>query len=243
MGGCNWLVLLFTAQLVLFSCFMITFFSMETRRQEEQREMQKELHRLRTDNLAKERKLIKLAERAESWRFDRGGESEDDAGGEFNEDEWSEESDEHPPGEDGTPYGAEALAPEEEALPAEKRAGCARLKEGWWVYEVCLGQHVRQFHAADAKAAFAENMLGMAPHACGAEEAGCHCMRLREDDAALSCHKAEEEYVRGDACPDRESTRSVTVKLVCREGEEAADSVLAEGALALVSVHEPETCR
>ena len=130
MGGCNWLVLLFTAQLVLFSCFMITFFSMETRRQEEQREMQKELHRLRTDNLAKERKLIKLAERAESWRFDRGGESEDDAGGEFNEDEWSEESDEHPPGEDGTPYGAEALAPEEEALPSEKRAGCARLKEG-----------------------------------------------------------------------------------------------------------------
>ena len=153
------------------------------------------------------------------------------------------EGDEPPPGEDGTPYGAEALAPEEEALPAEKRAGCARLKEGWWVYEVCLGQHVRQFHAADAKAAFAENMLGMAPHACGAEEAGCHCMRLREDDAALSCHKAEEEYVRGDACPDRESTRSVTVKLVCREGEEAADSVLAEGALALVSVHEPETCR
>ena len=192
----NWLVLLFIAQIVIFSTFMISFFTMESHRQVEQHDMQLELHRLRRDNLAKERKLIQLAERAEE-RLAMAGDYQLDA-----EDE----------GEDDDLDDADADALSSGDGGASK-AHCAKLRLKWWVYEACLGERVRQVHAADDKGAFEEHLLGLSD---GEPRTG-----------------PDQLYGRGDACPGQSAPRQVTVRLTCR-----ADATK----LVFQDVSEPNPC-
>jgi mannosyl-oligosaccharide alpha-1,2-mannosidase len=194
----NWLVLLFIAQIVIFSTFMISFFTMESHRQAEQHEMQLELHRLRRDNLAKERKLIQLASRAEERLGSMGMAGDYEMEAEEGEGDLS--------GSDGVAV-AEAWSP-----MADGR--CARLVVEWWVYEACLGQHVRQYHEADDKGAFEEHVLGKTD---GGGKPG-----------------PDQVYGRGDACPGADTARQVTVRLRCREGATQ---------LSFLRVSEPSTCQ
>lgn len=193
----NWLALLFIAQIVIFSTFMISFFTMESHRQAEQHEMQLELHRLRRDNLAKERKLMQLATRAEEGLESVGMASDYDVGAEEGE---------------GDLDGSEGVAEAEASIP--KGDGCARLVVEWWVYEACLGQHVRQYHEADDKGAFEEHVLGKAD--------------------AEGTPGPDQVYGRGDACPGADSPRQVSVRLRCREGVTK---------LSFFRVSEPSACQ
>jgi mannosyl-oligosaccharide alpha-1,2-mannosidase len=198
MAQINWLVLLFIAQIVIFSTFMISFFTMESHRQAEQHEMQLELHRLRRDNLAKERKLIQLATRAEERLGSMGMAGDYDVGAEEGEGDLD--------GSDGV-----AVA---EISSTTSDARCARLVVEWWVYEACLGQHVRQYHEADDKGAFEEHMLGKSD---GEGTPGPDLV-----------------YGRGDSCPSADTPRQVTVRLRCREGITK---------LSFIRVSEPSTCQ
>lgn len=192
----NWLILLFIAQIVIFSTFMISFFTMESHRQAEQHEMQLELHRLRRDNLAKERKLIQLATRAEERLGGMGMTGDYDVGAEEGE---------------GDLDGSEGVAVAE--VP-KGDGSCARLVVEWWVYEACLGQHVRQYHEADDKGAFEEHLLGKSD---GVGKLG-----------------PDQVYGRGDACPGADRPRQVSVRLRCREGVTK---------LSFLHVSEPSTCQ
>mmetsp|Transcript_1906 Transcript_1906/g.5082 ORF Transcript_1906/g.5082 Transcript_1906/m.5082 type:complete len:417 (+) Transcript_1906:127-1377(+) len=195
----NWLVMLFIAQIVLFSTFMISFFTMESHRQAEQHNLQLELHRLRRDNLAKERKLIQLAARAEERLGSMALMSDD-----YDRDAEEGEG-------DSTESNPESIRP----IGAYQNGGrkCARLVAEWWVYEACLGEHVRQYHEADDKGAFEEHLLGKSN---GTEMRG-----------------PEQVYGRGDTCPDGGSPRRATLRLQCQ------DSL---SKLEFVKVSEPNTC-
>ena len=164
----NWLAITFGAQVILFGTFIIAFFTIEQSRTSEMHEMQSELHRLRKENYKASKQLMqynkRMLEKEEKIEQDIKGDvphSDEGDPGAAKEDEGEYEDEKTAAGSDpavegpGSSDGSRGAATKSSAP-----AGCAQLDHEWWIYEVCLGRHVRQFHNKDAKGDAEGHLIG-----------------------------------------------------------------------------------
>ncbi|KAL1528883.1 hypothetical protein AB1Y20_010206 [Prymnesium parvum] len=184
----NWLAITFGAQVILFGTFIIVFFTLEQSRSSEMHVMQSELHRLRRENVRRSRKLMEYNKRMllkeEQIEHDLKGE------------ELVPEEGEDDEGDERLPPAADEDAARAHNRTSSAAKGCARLASDWWMYEVCLGRQVRQYHPKNGKGAPEAHVLGVY--------------------SAAESTAARHVYADGEACPGRTShPRRATVSLRC----------------------------
>jgi len=125
------------------------------------------------------------------------------------------------------------------SLLAPLRQSCFRLQDGWWMYELCVESHLRQFHLQESKEKGGKHelvqihMLGKAETTVGTVFDGHdeQNMFVREGDMVAFEHV----YTSGDHCDLAGKKRQAAIRFVCA-GSDLTTSKL-------MKVEETETCR
>ena len=133
-----------------------------------------------------------------------------------------------------------------QSLLAPLNKACFRLQDGWWVYELCLGSHLRQFHVQKASATegtttTTHNIVQI--HMLGKKNNNANHRKEKRQDHLRHIHIAkegelvayEETYDDGELCAITGKHRHATIYFVCTDPEITTSKLL--------SVEETLTCQ
>ncbi|XP_065838504.1 protein OS-9-like isoform X2 [Oscarella lobularis] len=127
--------------------------------------------------------------------------------------------------ETDTPPQPEANAVEQ--LLSRLTGTCLHKTKGWWTYEFCYNQYVRQYHLEGGKRAGVDISLGEYRQRDNDEDA-----MFEDQSSFLSKSSYVHEYVNGDKCDLTGLSRRTQVKFVCEQG----------GGDYIAHIEEPSSC-